>query len=196
MQGCEVMWTDVAALMYDLQYCERLEDESTISWPIAGWSKGNDVHLTCHMITIKGKMKSGIHFFKWTQSFVEKLFQKDIKMDVHSKDETKWEQSPQTSETASLRSWSSFKALQIWSILISMCGQNAEYGQEENSSPPIAIINKFLSTRENFSADCRLWAKGQKTVNQSVIHTYSEVKNINKVLCIHKYAEHTKFWYP
>ncbi len=34
MRGFEVVWTDLAALRYDLAYCEAAEDDSAVSWPI------------------------------------------------------------------------------------------------------------------------------------------------------------------
>jgi hypothetical protein len=36
MRGFEVVWTDLAALRYDLAYCEATEDDSAVSWPIVG----------------------------------------------------------------------------------------------------------------------------------------------------------------
>jgi hypothetical protein len=36
MRGFEVVWTDLAALRYDVAYCEAVEDESAIFWPIVG----------------------------------------------------------------------------------------------------------------------------------------------------------------
>jgi hypothetical protein len=36
MQGFEVVWTNLAALRYDLSYCEAAEDDTAISWPIVG----------------------------------------------------------------------------------------------------------------------------------------------------------------
>ena len=40
MQGFEVVWTDLAALKYDIAHCESAEDDSAVSWPIIGCFKG------------------------------------------------------------------------------------------------------------------------------------------------------------
>jgi hypothetical protein len=40
MQGFEVVWTDLAALRYDIAHCESAEDDSAVSWPIVGRFKG------------------------------------------------------------------------------------------------------------------------------------------------------------
>lgn len=33
MRGFEVVWTDLAALRYDLAYCDEQDDHSAVSWP-------------------------------------------------------------------------------------------------------------------------------------------------------------------
>jgi hypothetical protein len=67
MQGFEVVWTDLAALKYDIAHCESAEDELAVSWPIIGRFKGQHGILVCYMIPIAGTMSSGIQFFTWTQ---------------------------------------------------------------------------------------------------------------------------------
>jgi hypothetical protein len=42
MRGFEVMWTDLAALRYDLEYCEQAEEFTAVSWPIVGRFKAHD----------------------------------------------------------------------------------------------------------------------------------------------------------
>ncbi len=39
IQGFEVVWTNLAALHYDLSYCEAAEDDMAVSWPIVGHFK-------------------------------------------------------------------------------------------------------------------------------------------------------------
>lgn len=34
MRGFEVMWTDLAALPYNLNYCEETEEQTAVAWPI------------------------------------------------------------------------------------------------------------------------------------------------------------------
>ena len=73
MRGYEAMWTDLAALRYDVDYCLAREDESAISWPIVGRFKARHGVLDCFMIPIAGTTNSGIKFFLWTQRFLGRL---------------------------------------------------------------------------------------------------------------------------
>jgi hypothetical protein len=73
IRGFEVMWTDLAALIYDLEYGEDCGDMSAVSWPIVGRFKSHQGLLGCYMIPIASKTKSGINFFRWTQRFVGRL---------------------------------------------------------------------------------------------------------------------------
>jgi hypothetical protein len=73
MQGFEVVWTDLAALRYDIAHCESAKDDSAVSWPIMGRFKGQHGILDCYMIPIAGVTNSGIQFFTWTQRFLRRL---------------------------------------------------------------------------------------------------------------------------
>jgi len=70
MQGYEAVWTDLAALKYDVEYCENMGDYTAISWPILGRFKSHDSIAGCYMIPIAGVANSGIKFFTWTQQFL------------------------------------------------------------------------------------------------------------------------------
>ena len=73
MRGFEAVWTDLAALQYDVAYCEDMDDYSTVSWPIVGRFKAHHGIAGCYMIPIAGTTNSGIKFFCWTQRFLVKL---------------------------------------------------------------------------------------------------------------------------
>jgi hypothetical protein len=73
MRGYEVVWTDLAALLYDVTYCEAAEDDSAVSWPVIGRFKSRHGILDCYMIPIAGVTHSGIQFFTWTQRFIRRL---------------------------------------------------------------------------------------------------------------------------
>jgi len=73
MRGYEVVWTDLAALIYDVTYCESAEDDSAVSWPVVGRFKSRHGILDCYMIPIAGLTHSGIQFFTWTQRFIQRL---------------------------------------------------------------------------------------------------------------------------
>ncbi len=73
MRRFEVVWTDLAALRYDLAYCEAAEDDSAVLRPIVGRFKTCHGILDCYMIPIAGLTILGIRFFTWTQRFVRQL---------------------------------------------------------------------------------------------------------------------------
>ena len=61
MGGFKVVWTDLAALRYDLAYCEAAEDETAVLWPmIVGRFKARHGVLDCYMIPIARTTFSGI----------------------------------------------------------------------------------------------------------------------------------------
>ena len=67
MRGFEAVWTDLAALRYDIAYCEDMEDYSAVVWPIVGRFKAHNGIAGCYMIPIAGTTDSGITFFTWIQ---------------------------------------------------------------------------------------------------------------------------------
>ena len=73
MRGYEAVWTDLATLRYDVEFCEANEDDSAVAWPIVGRFKAHHGVAGCYMIPIAGTTNSGIPFFKWTQSFINRL---------------------------------------------------------------------------------------------------------------------------
>ena len=73
MRGFKVVWMELAALQYDVAYCEAAEDELAVSWPIVGQFKARQGVRDCYMIPIAGLTHSGIQFFTWTQRFIQHL---------------------------------------------------------------------------------------------------------------------------
>ncbi len=67
------MWTDLAALGYDISYCEASENKTAVSWPVVGRFKARHGVLNCYMIPIAGVTFLGIQFFTWTQRFIQRL---------------------------------------------------------------------------------------------------------------------------
>ena len=72
----EWMWTDRAALRYEVEYCEDLKDESSVLWPVVGRFKSEHGIVGCYMIPIAGTINSVVTFFLWTQRFITKLSHK------------------------------------------------------------------------------------------------------------------------
>ena len=73
MRVYKAIWTDLAALQHNMQYCESMDDYSTVSWPVVGWFKAHGGVAGCYMIPIVGTTASGILFFTWTQRFLYRL---------------------------------------------------------------------------------------------------------------------------
>lgn len=70
VRGYEAMWTDLAALVYDILYCEMTMDYSAVAWPVVGIFKACGGVADCYMIPIAGETQSGVQIFTWTQRFV------------------------------------------------------------------------------------------------------------------------------
>jgi len=66
MCGFEAVWTDLAALRYDVAYCEDMDDYSAVSWPIVDRFEAHHGIVGCYMIPIAGTTNSGIQVFWWT----------------------------------------------------------------------------------------------------------------------------------
>ena len=75
MRGYEVVWTDLAALIHDIERCEDSEDYTGVGWPIVGRFKMEGGGIGGHVIPIAGTTNSGVEFFKWAQRFVFTLQQ-------------------------------------------------------------------------------------------------------------------------
>jgi len=43
MRGYEAVWTDLAALRYNVEYCESMYDYSAVAWPIVGRLKAHEL---------------------------------------------------------------------------------------------------------------------------------------------------------
>ena len=70
MRGYEVVWTDLAALIHDVEMCEMEENPKGVGWPIVGRFKAEGGGIGGHVIPIASVTKSGINFYKWAQRFV------------------------------------------------------------------------------------------------------------------------------
>jgi hypothetical protein len=73
MRDFKVVWSDLAALWYDIAYCEESENNTAVSWPVIGRFKARHGILDCYMIPIARVTCFGIRFFTWTQRFVQRL---------------------------------------------------------------------------------------------------------------------------
>ncbi len=65
-----MVWTDIAALRYNIGYCKDIKDYSVISWPVVGRVNAHDGIAGCYMIPVSGKTNTVIEMFLWAQRFL------------------------------------------------------------------------------------------------------------------------------
>ena len=184
MRGFEVVWTDLAALRYDIGYCEEMDDYSAISWPIVGRFKAHDGVAGCYMIPIAGTTDSGIEMFKWTQRFV-------IRMGEWGYEDGWAFRRPDGSRAkASDYRNNIFKKLEIIQMSTTLIdsGVNVweEYGIQRSGRRCFATEatkNKvpihLIELQARWQTDR---AVGQRSIQRTMIHTYSEVRNMKDML--------------
>ena len=179
-----MVWTDLAALRYDVAYCEASEDETAVSWPIVGRFKARHGVLDCYMIPIAGTTRSGIQFFTWTQRFIRRLAVEGFE------DGWAFRRLDGSRAKASDYQDNIFRKLAIIQATTTLidpgCSVWDEYGIQRSG-------RRFFTTRcTNMKVDkhdielqCR-WstdrANGVRTVQRSMIHNYSEVRNMKQAL--------------
>jgi hypothetical protein len=172
------MWTDLAALRYNLGFCEDNYDFSAISWPVVGRFKAHTGQLRCYMVPIAGTTNSGITFVKWTQRFVGRLA-----MDGYcqgwafkNKDETR-AKSSQFMEDIYQR----LETIQSETSLIDPdCDIRVEYGTQRSG-------RRFLTTEATTVQGIKLHileyhCRSERSVNRSIILLYSEMRNMKTLL--------------
>jgi hypothetical protein len=184
MRGFEVMWTDLAALRYDVGFCEDNHDFSAIAWPVVGRFKAHDGQLGCYMVPIAGTTNSGVTFFKWTQRFVGRLA-----MDGHCQGWAFKNEDGSRAKASQFMEdiYQRLENIQSETSLIDPdCDIRSEYGAQRSG-------RRFLTTEATIQGikphvleyHCR-WqthrAKGERSVNRSMIHLYSEMRNMKALL--------------
>lgn len=185
MRGFEAVWTDLGALRYDIAYCEELDDEEAVAWPIVGRFKGERGQAGCHLIPIAGTTKSGIRFFKWTQRFIGRLAMEGLTEG--------WAFRKPDGVTRAVAAdyknniFGKLKEIQASTNLIDpLCNIEEDYGIQRSGRrffTTQCIIRGIPETEINLQ--CR-WqtdrAKGERTIQRSMLQTYAEVRNMKEVL--------------
>lgn len=176
------MWMDLATLRYDINYCQEKEDHPVLAWPIMGQFKLQDGQLGCYMIPVAGKTKLGIAFFQWTTRFVTGL-----SMESHS---NTWAFNQVDGSRAKALDYVNnlyqpSETIKSNTMLIGPeCDVHAEYGAQH-------LCRRFLTTHVTLQVvqphilelQCCCHtdqAKSDCSVNHSMIHLYSEVRNMKK----------------
>ena len=184
-RGYEVVWTDLGALKYDVQYCEECDDFSAVAWPVTGRFKNEHGSWNHYMIPIAGVTGSGIRVFEWTQRIIHRLnligrvdgwlFRADNGVDR-----------AMAYEYAD-NIYNKLEHLQQHTSLIdSGCDVREEYGMQRSGRRffDTQCINMKVAPHD-IEFQCR-WrtdrAKGGRTVKRSMLHTYAEVRNMKATL--------------
>ena len=184
MRGFEVMWTDLAALRYDLDYCEEIGDFSAVAWPIVGRFKAHNGVLGCYMIPIAGTTDSGIHFHRWTQRFVSRLARRG------QVDGWAFRRSDGTRAKASEYIDDIFRRLEdiqaTTTLIEDKCDIRNDYGAQRSGRRFFTTHATKMGIKPHvIELQCR-WqtdrARGERSVNRSMIHLYSEIRNMKDVL--------------
>lgn len=186
MRGFEAVWTDLATLRYDLEYCEASEDFSAISWPIVGRFKAHNGIAGCYMIPIAGTTNSGIQFFTWTQRFVCYLARQGI--------EEGWAFQRSNGERARASDYKNniFTKLEIiqntTSLIDPSCNIWEEYGAQRSGRRFFTTHCTNMGVKPHLIELQARWmtdrANGQRSVQRSMIHTYSEIRNMKESLVV------------
>ena len=184
MRGYEAVWTDFAALKYDVDYCESLGDFSAIAWPIVGRFKSHHGIAGCYMIPIAGTTDSGITFFKWTQRFIIALHGAG----VHEG----WAfQRPDGSRAKASdykeNIFSKLEVIQATTTLIDPeCNVWDDYGMQRSGrrffthhTINMGVLPFLIELQARWQTDR---ANGERTVQRTMIHTYSDIRNMKETL--------------
>ena len=184
MRGFEAVWTDLAALRYDVAYCEDMDDYSAVSWPIVGRFKAHHGMAGCYMIPIAGTTNSGIEFFRWTQRFIIHLARRGL--------ENGWafQRKDGTRALAGDFRKDIFSRLEVIQATTTLIDPDVdvwdEYGVQRSG-------RRFFTTHfTNMGVEPHLieiqarWqsdrANGERSVQRTMLHTYSEVRNMKETL--------------
>ena len=184
MRGFEAVWTDLAALIYDVEYCESLDDYSAVAWPIVGRFKAHGGIAGCYMIPIAGLTNSGITFFVWTQRFIRALALHGIHDGwAFQRPDGKRAKAADYKENL----FSKLETIQATTTLIDPdCKIWDEFGVQRSG-------RRFLTTHATLMGVPIHWielqarwqtdrANGERTVQRTMIHTYSEIRNMKDAL--------------
>ena len=184
MRGYEAVWTDLSALKYDVDYCESLGDYSAISWPIVGRFKSHAGIAGCYMIPIAGTTDSGITFFKWTQRFIIAL----TRAGIH--EGWAFQRANGTRAKASDYQENIFSKLEIIQATTTLidpeCNIWEDYGQHRSGrrffthhTINMGVLPHLIELQARWQTDR---ANGERTVQRTMIHLYSDIRNMKETL--------------
>ena len=157
---------------------------SAISWPIVGRFKAHGGVAGCYMIPIAGTTNSGIKFFEWTQRFVMCLAKEGISEGwaFQSRDGTR-------AKAAEYRDniFSKLEIIQATTTLIDPeCNVWDDYGVQRSGRRFFATHCTNMGVAPHLIELQARWqtdrANGVRMIQRSMLHTYSEVRNMKDTL--------------
>ena len=182
MRGYEAVWTDLD----DIWLCEEANDYTAIAWPIIGRFKAHDGQAGCYMIPIAGTTDSGIEFFTWAQRFVNRLADEGLYKG--------WAfQSPNGDRAVASdyrnNIFSKLEIIQSTTTLIDpRCNIWEDYGIQRSGrrfftthTTMKGVPPHLIELQARWSTDR---ANGERTVQRTMIHLYSEVRNMKETLIL------------
>jgi len=184
MRGFEVVWTDLAALRYDISYCEDQDDYSAIAWPIVGRFKAHDGIAGCYMIPIAGTTNSGIEMFRWTQRFIIHLGERGY--------EDGWAFRREDGSRAKAADYRKnlFQKLEVIQSNTNLIDPEVsiwdDYGIQRSGRRMFTTEATKRGASEHLIQLQARWmtdrAVGNRSVQRTMIHTYSEIRNMKDKL--------------
>jgi hypothetical protein len=184
-RGFETVWTDLAALRYDVRYCEERDDLSAVAWPVTGRFKNQHGLWGHYYIPIAGVTGSGVQFFDWAQRFIKRL-ELSGRTDgwAFRKDDGK---TRATAADYADNIYSKLEHLQDTTNLIDdLCDVRQDYGIQRSGRRffDTQCLNMKVS-KTDIEFQCR-WstdrASGGRPVSRSMVHTYAEIRNMKPTL--------------
>jgi len=184
MRGYEAVWTDLAALRYDIEYCEDMDDYSAVAWPIVGRFKCHDGIAGCYMIPIAGVTNSGNNFLRLMQRFIRAL----AKEGTH--EGWAFQRPNGTRAKASdyrVNIFTKLEIIQATTTLIDPeCDIWEDYGVQRSGRRFFTTHCTNMGVKPHLIELQARWqtdrANGDRSVQRTMIHTYSEVRNMKETL--------------
>ena len=183
-RGYETVWTDLAALRYDVQYSED-QDDPAVAWPVTGRFKNEHGVWGHYYIPIAGVTGSGVCIFDWTQRFIARL---EIANRVDG-----WAfRKPDGHTRAKAADYADnlFKKLEhiqdTTNLIDQRCEVRNDYGMQRSGRRffDTECINQKVA-KLDIEFQCR-WstdrANGNRSVHRSMVHTYAEIRNMKTTL--------------
>ena len=161
-----------------------MEDCTAISWPIVGQFKSHDGIAGCYMIPIAGVTNSGIKFFTWTQRFLLALGREGLhKGWAFQRSNGSHNKAKEYKEDIFLK----LEIIQASTTFIDPeCNIWDDYGVQRSGRrfftthcTNMGVLPHLIELQACWKTDR---ANGERTVQRTMIHLYSKIRNTKDTL--------------